>query len=151
MRSLIPDLAILHVQKADREGNAHVWGNLGVIREAAFAAKKVMLTCEEIVEHEEILRDPNRTVIPGFLVSSVVHEPMGSHPSPTLGYLRRDDDFYFDFHMQSRSRNGFLQWLEDWITGVHDHPCYLERLGRERLGRLKPSTDLMSPMVNFSV
>ena len=68
-----------------REGNAHLWGNFGVMREAAFAAGKVILTCEEIVDHELILRDPNRTVIPGFVVTSVVHEPFGSHPSPAQG------------------------------------------------------------------
>src|SRR5512142_785102 len=91
VRAIKPDVAILHVQRADEEGNAHVWGNLGVMREAALAAGKVILTCEEIVDHDLILSDPNRTVIPGFAVSSVVHEPLGSHPSPTQGYCRRDD------------------------------------------------------------
>ena len=73
VRAIKPDLAILHVQRADREGNAHAWGNFGVMREAAFAAKRVILTCEEIVDHDVILSDPNRNVIPGFVVTSVVH------------------------------------------------------------------------------
>ena len=98
VRAIQPDVAILHVQRADREGNAHAWGNFGVMREAAFAAKKVILTCEEIVDHDLILSDPNRNVIPAFLVSSVVHQPFGSHPSPTQGYTRRDDNFYFEYH-----------------------------------------------------
>ena len=78
VRAIRPDVAILHVQRADTQGNGQVWGNFGVMREAAMAAKKVILTCEEIVDHEVILSDPNRNVIPAFVVSSVVHQPFGS-------------------------------------------------------------------------
>ena len=113
-----PDVAILHVQRADREGNAHVWGNFGVMREAALAAKKVILTCEEVVDHDAILADPNRTVIPGFVVSSVALEPFGSFPSPTQGFARRDDDFYFQYHQETRTREGSNNWLQDWVHGV---------------------------------
>ncbi len=150
VRSIQPDVAILHVQRADHEGNAHVWGNFGVMREAAFAAKKVILTCEEIVKHDVILSDPNRTVIPGFLVSSVVHEPFGSHPSPTQGYARRDDNFYFDYHRETRSREGFEQWLQKWVLGVKDHREFLERLGKDRVEQLKPEGNLFSPAVSFN-
>ncbi|MGH7771683.1 MAG: CoA transferase subunit A [Candidatus Binatia bacterium] len=145
VRAINPDVAILHVQRADAEGNAHIWGNLGVTSEAALAAKKVILTCEELVEHEVILSDPNRTMIPGFLVSSVVHEPFGSHPSPTQGYTRRDDDFYFDYHKESRSQDGFERWLEKWVLSVKDHKGYLARLGEERVRGLK-SEGISSPL-----
>lgn len=121
VHAIRPDVAILHVQRADEEGNAHAWGNFGVMREAALAAKKVLLTCEEIVDHDVILSDPNRTVIPGFLVSNVVNEPFGSHPSPTQGYARRDDAFYFDYHTQSRKREGFEAWLKKWVLGTKTH------------------------------
>lgn len=151
VRAIRPDVAVLHVQRADAEGNAHVWGNLGVAREAALAAKKVLLTCEELVDHETILADPNRTVIPGFLVSSVVHLPFGSHPSPTQGYARRDDDFYFEYHSQTRSRKGFEAWLKRWVLHVADHDAFLNRLGEQRLERLRPKADLLSPAVNFSI
>lgn len=150
VRAIQPDLAILHVQRSDREGNAHAWGNLGVIREAALAAKKVILTCEEIVAHETILSDPNRTVVPGFLVSSVVHEPFGSHPSPTQGFARRDDDFYFRYHTQSRTREGFGDWLRAWVLETRNHKEYLARVGEERLKELRPGVDLLSPAVNFT-
>ena len=84
VRAVKPDVAILHVQRADEEGNAHVWGNLGVTQDAAMAAGKVVLTCEEIVPHEVILSDPNRTLVPGFLVAAVVLRAVGlpplSHP-----------------------------------------------------------------------
>ena len=149
--AIVPDVAILHVHRADSAGNAHAWGNLGVIQEAALAAKRVMLTCEEIVTHEHILSDPNRTIIPGFLVSKVVHLPFGSHPSPTQGYARRDDQFYFDYHKQSRSRDGFLNWLGTWVYEVKDHKGYLHHLGTERVERLKPARELLSPSVNFSI
>jgi glutaconate CoA-transferase subunit A len=150
VRAIRPEVAILHVQRADAEGNAHVWGNFGVIREAAMAAKKVILTCEEIVNHEVILSDPNRTVIPGFVVSSVVHEPFGSFPSPAQGYARRDDDFYFEYHTATRTRDGFEQWLKKWVLGVREHREFLNLLGKERIERLKPQGNLFAPAVSFN-
>ena len=150
VRAIRPDVAILHVQRADKEGNAHVWGNFGVTREAGLAAKKVILTCEEIVDHEMILSDPNRTVIPGFVVSSVVHEPFGSHPSPTQGYSRRDDDFYFEYHKATRTREGFEHWLQKYVLRVKDHRGFLNLLGSERIAKLKPEGDLFAPAVSFN-
>ena len=150
VRAIRPDVAILHVQRADREGNAHVWGNFGVMREAAFAAKTVILTYEKIIDHELILSDPNRTVIPGFIVSSVVHQPFGSHPSPTQGYARRDDDFYFEYHKATRTREGFKQWLDTWVLGVKDHSEFVQLLGKNRIERLRPQGDLVAPAVSFN-
>jgi glutaconate CoA-transferase subunit A len=150
VHAIKPDVAILHVQRADREGNAHAWGNFGVMREAAFAAKRVILTCEEIVDHDVILSDPNRNVIPGFVVASVVHEPFGSHPSPTQGYTRRDDNFYFEYHKETRSREGFERWLQKWVLDVKDHRGFLELLGKERMERLRPQGNLFTPSVSFN-
>jgi glutaconate CoA-transferase, subunit A len=150
VRAIQPDLTILHVQRADAQGNAHVWGNFGVMREAALAAKKVILTCEEVVDHEVILSDPNRTVIPGFVVSSVVHEPFGSFPSPTQGYARRDDDFYFHYHKATRTRDGFEQWLNKWVLGVEGHREFLTLLGDKRLEQLRPQGNLFAPAVSFN-
>jgi glutaconate CoA-transferase subunit A len=150
VRAIRPDVAILHVQRADRDGNTQVWGNFGVMREAAFAARKVILTCEEIVDHEVILSDPNRNLIPGFLVSSVVHQPFGSHPSPAQGYARRDDDFYFDYHSATRTREGFQQWLAKWVLGVKDHSEFLQLLGTQRVEKLRPQGNLFAPAVSFN-
>jgi glutaconate CoA-transferase, subunit A len=150
VRAIRPDVAILHVQRADAQGNAQAWGNFGVMREAAMAAKKVILICEEIVDHEVILSDPNRNVIPGFVVSSVVHEPFGSHPSPTQGYARRDDNFYFDYHKATRSREGFEQWLQEWVFGVKDHREFLDLLGTDRVAMLRPQGNLFAPTVSFN-
>jgi glutaconate CoA-transferase, subunit A len=150
VRAIRPDVAVVHVQRADAQGNAQAWGNFGVMREAAMAAKKVIVTCEEIVDHEVILSDPNRNVIPGFVVSSVVHEPFGSHPSPTQGYTRRDDNFFFEYHKATRSREGFEQWLQKWVLEVKDHREFLELLGADRVQSLRPQGNLFAPVVSFN-
>ena len=149
VKAIAPDVAILHVQRADREANAHAWGNFGVMKEAAFAAKNVILTCEELVDHDVILSDPNRTLIPGFLVSSVVHQPFGSHPSPTQGYVRRDDAFYFEYHKETRSRDGFENWLQTWVFSVADHREFLDRLDKDRLKKLVPEENLFAAPASF--
>jgi glutaconate CoA-transferase, subunit A len=120
------------------------------MREAAFAANKVILTCEELVDHDVILGDPNRNIIPGFAVSSVVHEPLGSHPSPTQGYARRDDDFYFEYHKATRSREGFEEWLHKWVLTLKGHREFLDLLGKDRVGRLNPQGNLFAPAVSFN-
>src|SRR5438552_12940290 len=94
IRALNPDVTIVHVQRADREGNSHCWGNFGVMLEGVRAAKRVIVVAEEIVSSDVIASDPNRTVIPGFLVSALVHEPFSAHPSPVQGYYSRDNEFF---------------------------------------------------------
>jgi len=128
VEALAPDVAILPVQQSDAEGNAHVRGNLGVIREAARASRKVIVIAEEVVTQEAICSDPNRTLIPGFLVSAVVHLPRGCHPAPCEGYYGRDHGFFHAYHESSRTREGFLRWLEEWVLSVEDHEAYLKRL-----------------------
>lgn len=150
VRAIRPDVTILHVQRADSQGNSHVWGNFGVMREAALAARQVILTCEELVDHDVIVKDPNRTMIPGFIVSSVVHEPFGSHPSPTQGFARRDDDFYFLYHKESRSPEGFDRWLQKWVLEVADHRAFLGLLGKDHIDKLRPKGNLFSPVVSFN-
>ncbi len=101
---LHPDVAIVHVQRADRSGNAHIWGIIGEQKEAAFAAKHVILTAEEIVDEEVIRSDPNRTLIPEFIVSAVCAVPYAAHPSYTQGYYDRDNDFYLEWDKISETR-----------------------------------------------
>lgn len=136
VRALNPDVTIVHVQRADRDGNAHCWGNFGVMPEGVRAAKKVIVVAEEIVEPEVIASDPNRTVIPGFLASAVVHAPFGAHPSPVQGYYKRDDAFFRQYHEQSKTRNDFQQWAEHWVYGVADRREYVDLLGAGRAGEL---------------
>jgi len=150
VRAIHPDLAILHVQRADDQGNTHLWGNYGVMREAAMAAGKVILTCEELVDHSLILSDPNRNLIPGFVVTSVVHEPNGSFPSPAQGFSRRDDAFYFEYHQATRTSAGFANWLEKYVYGVKTHRQFLELLGEQRRRELRPEGQLFAPAVSFN-
>jgi glutaconate CoA-transferase subunit A len=149
--ALAPDLAVLHVQRCDREGNAHLWGNLGISLQAARAADGVLLTCEEIVDADVIHSDPNRTLVPGFLVRAVAAVPGGSHPSPTQGYLNRDDRFYEEYHAETRTRDGFLAWLRRMVETVEDHAGYLDRLGRARLEALAPRTPRPAAAVDYGL
>ena len=132
VRAIVPDVTIVHVQRADEQGNAHCWGNFGVMLEGMRAAKRVIVVAEELVPAEVITSDPNRTVIPGFLVSAVVECPLGAHPSPVQGYYNRDDEFFREYHEESKTREQFQSWAERWVYGVQDREEYAERLGAVR-------------------
>ena len=136
VRAIVPDVTIAHVQRADEDGNAHCWGNFGVLLEAVRAAKKVIVVAEEIVAREVIASDPNRTIIPGFLVSAVVHSPLGAHPSPVQGYYKRDDDFFAQYHKESKTAENYARYRAKWIDGVKDVREYAELLGKERVASL---------------
>jgi len=137
VKAVVPDVTILHVQRADMFGNAHVWGNLGVAVEAAYAAERVILTCEEIVDREVVAADPNRTLIPGILVDAVVHEPLGAHPSPVQGFWKRDDAYFLGYHEHSRGREDFLAWLKEWVLDLPDREAYCAKLGIQQVGTLR--------------
>jgi glutaconate CoA-transferase subunit A len=136
VRALRPDVALLHVQRADEFGNAHLWGSLGVAVDGARAARKVVVVAEEIVAPEVIASDPNRTLVPGFLVAAVVCEPWGAHPSPVQGYYGRDHAFFSQYHEQSRTAEDFDRWLERWVLGVSNRREYLNLLGACRVESL---------------
>jgi glutaconate CoA-transferase subunit A len=134
--ALQPDVAVLHVQRADASGAAHCWGNLGVSVEAALASARVILTAEEIAEPGVIRSDPNRVLVPPFKVHAVVHQPYGAHPSPVQGHYDRDHDFFQQYHLETRAAEGFAAWARTWVLDLPDHAAYLDRLGRERLAAL---------------
>src|SRR5437764_7985163 len=137
VRALNPDVTIVHVQRADVEGNAHCWGNFGVMIEAVRAAKRVIVVAEEVVEPEVISSDPNRTIIPGFLVNAVVECPLGAHPSPVQGYNKRDDAFFQQYHAETKSQAEFDAWAKNWLFDVKDRADYTAKLGKERVEGLK--------------
>jgi len=146
--ALQPDVAIVHVQRADREGNAHLWGIVGEQKEVAFAAKRVILTAEEIVDEAVIRSDPNRTLIPGFIVSAVCHVPYASHPSYAQGYYDRDNDFYLKWDKISESTEAVRAYLDEWVFGVRDRGQYWDKLGEETHRRLAVAPR-PSAMVNY--
>jgi glutaconate CoA-transferase, subunit A len=135
--ALNPDVAIVHVQRADKNGNAHLWGIIGEQKEAAFAAKKVILTAEEIVDESVIRSDPNRTMIPGIVVSAVCHVPFASHPSYSQGYYDRDNEFYLAWDKISESQESVQAYLDEWVYGVKDRDAYWKKLGGKTHKRLK--------------
>lgn len=132
------DVAIVHVQRADSQGNAQAWGVLGCQREAAFAADRVIVVCEELVDDEVVRSDPSRTVIPDLIVDAVVVEPGGCHPSYAQGYYDRDNAFYRDWDDISRDPRRLDAWLDEWVIGVETHAEYLDKLGNERWLQLTP-------------
>ena len=145
--ALNPDVTIVHVQRADANGNAQVWGLLGVQKEAAFASRRVIVVCEELVDESVIRADPNRTIIPGMIVDAVVVEPWGAHPSYAQGYYDRDNEFYVAWEAISRDEARLMAWLDEWVFGVPDRAAYVAHHHglRERLAA-KPR---MSAGVNY--
>lgn len=132
--ALRPDVAVLHAPRADEEGNVQHWGHLGDARWAYWAARKVIVSVEEIVPHEVILADPGRTIVPGFRVAAVVHMPYGGHPSGLAGYY--DTDYGYQARTLSRitrSRDAWDAYAAEWIDGVADRAAYVRHY-RDRFG-----------------
>ena len=115
---LKPDVTIVHAQRADAAGNTQVWGLLGCQKEAAFAADRVIVVVEELVDEAVIRADPNRTIIPGLIVDAVVVEPFGAHPSYVQGAYDRDNRFYLDWDPISRDEDALQAWLREWVYGL---------------------------------
>jgi glutaconate CoA-transferase subunit A len=105
-----PDVAIIHAQKADRQGNVLLWGVIGVQKEAVLAAKRSIVTVEEIVDQLDAW--PNACVLPNWVVSHVCLLPGGAYPSYAQGYYERDNRFYQEWDRVSRSRTDFLTWID---------------------------------------
>src|SRR5215208_1344559 len=127
--ALNPHVTIVHAQRADSQGNAQIWGLLGVQKEAAFASRRVIVVVEELVDQAAIRADPNRTVIPGFIVDAVVVEPWGAHPSYAQGYYDRDNAFYIAWEKISRNPAALERYLDDFVYGVKDRAEYVTKCG----------------------
>ena len=143
-----PDVAFLHAQRADAHGNTQLWGLLGMQKEVAFAARKVVIVVEEIVDEDVIRHDPNRTLIPGLVVDAVVHEPYGAHPSYAQGYYDRDNALYLAWDKISRDHAGVEAWLQEWVYDLPDRAAYLAKLGAARLAALAPG-EMLAAAVNY--
>jgi glutaconate CoA-transferase subunit A len=143
-----PDTALLHVQRVDVEGNAQVWGQICDDEWGTRAAKRIIVTAEEIVDTEVIRRDPNRTIIPGFRVDAIVEAPFGAHPYQVQGYYDLDLDFRMMYTKMSKKRETFLEYLDEWIYSIDNHEQYLEKLGIKRLLKLRAGV-YTSSSVNY--
>ena len=134
--ALAPDVAILHVQRADADGHAHVWGTLGVTRQAALAARRSCLVAEEVWPRERILSDPDLVLAPPFKVAAVVHQPFGAYPSPCRATTPATTTSTAAT-TTTPAPEGSRRWLDRWVTGVADWPGFLDLVGRERLDALR--------------
>ena len=137
---LKPDVTIVHAQRADAAGNTQVWGLLGCQKEAAFAADRVIVVVEELVDQSLVRADPNRTIIPGLIVDAVVVEPFGAHPSYTQGYYDRDNRFYLDWDAITRDEDALQAWLREWVYDLDGRASYVDKLGAERVAALAPGS-----------
>ncbi|HEX5239598.1 MAG TPA: CoA-transferase [Candidatus Limnocylindrales bacterium] len=146
---LKPDVAIVHAQRADAAGDTQIWGLLGCQKEAAFAADRVIVVVEELVDEAVIRADPNRTVIPGLIVDAVVVEPFGAHPSYVQGRYDRDNRFYRDWDPITKDEDALQAWLRDWVHGLDGRAAYVDKLGAERVASLRPSAAAPSGIVDY--
>ena len=133
VKAVHPDVAIVHVQRADEHGRAHAWGPLGITEEAGLASEQVIVSCEELVDSSVTLSDPNRILFPETKVVAVVHQPGGAHPSPVQGFFKRDHASYRDYAQRSRTREGFDAWLKEWVVDIPDRSSYMKRIATETL------------------
>ncbi len=146
--ALNPEVAIIHAQRASAAGDVQIWGIIGEQKEAAFAARRVIVTAEEIVDESVIRSDPNRTIIPGMKVDAVCHVPYCAHPSYTQGYYDRDNPFYLEWDKISASPESVKHWLEEWVYAVQDRAAYWAKLGAETHARLQVKPKWSQP-VNY--
>jgi glutaconate CoA-transferase, subunit A len=113
VRALRPDVAIVHAQQADRQGNVQLWGITGVQKEAVLASARSLVTVEELVDH--LVLRPGGVVIPSWVITAVAVAPGGARPSYSLGYYERDNDFYVAWDAISRDRDRFLAWMRSEV------------------------------------
>jgi len=144
-----PDVCIVHVQRADREGNAQYWGALGSVAAAALCSKRIVVSCEEIVEHDVIQSSPHLTIIPAYRVDAVVEEPWGAHPTEVLGYYNLDRLMYGTFIMADMTGDGLKAWMDEWVYGCKDREAYIrhyaEKFGADSLTGLRAKSYFSAP------
>jgi glutaconate CoA-transferase, subunit A len=148
--AIVPDVTILHVQRASADGGCHAWGNLGVSAEGGLAGSRVIVVAEEIVDRSVITSDPNRVLVPPHRVSAVVHEPGGAHPSSVQGYYGRDHAFYGEYHAATKTAAASGEWLGRWVRGVASRAEFLDALGADRWRALAVTGSKPAALVNYS-
>jgi glutaconate CoA-transferase subunit A len=146
---LKPDVTIVHAQRADASGDTQVWGLLGCQKEAAFAARRVIVVVEELVPESVIRADPNRTILPGLIVDAVVVEPFGAHPSYVQGAYDRDNPFYLAWDPITRDEAAIQHWLREWVYDLDGRAAYTDKLGADRVASLRPSGTAPSGSVEY--
>jgi len=121
--ALVPDVALIHAQQADPEGNVQLWGVDGDTVEGALASERILVTVERIVPRETLRAAPERTRLPAHRVTAVAEVPMGAHPSWVDGFYSRDDAHYRQYDEVSRDPATLDQWLDTWVRSGGGSRC----------------------------
>jgi glutaconate CoA-transferase subunit A len=124
--SIRPDVAVIHAQKADRKGNVLLWGILGVQKEAVLAARRAIVTVEEIVDDLGVDAARNAVILPSWVISAVSPAPGGAAPSYAHGYYERDNEFYRKWDAIARDRDTFVAWMREHILETKDLDGFLK-------------------------
>ena len=144
-----PDVCLLHVQRADKYGNAQHWGGLGSTVHACLASKTIIVSCEEIVDWDVIKSSPHHTIVPAFRVSAVIEEPYGCHPCDLLGYSNPDRPMYSLINSAFSCEEGLRSMFDEWIYGLPDRNAYMrhyiEVFGQETMNRYRARSYYSAP------
>lgn len=144
-----PDVCLLHVQRADKYGNAQHWGGLGSTVHACLASKTIIVSCEELVDEDVIKSSPHHTIVPSFRVSAVIEEPYGCHPCDLPGYSNPDRPMYSLINSAFYCAEGLKSMLEEWIYGLPDRNAYIRHyidvFGQETLNRYRARSYYSAP------
>ncbi|TFG91424.1 MAG: CoA transferase subunit A [Syntrophobacterales bacterium] len=137
-----PDVCVIHVQRADKFGNAQYWGAMGSVAAAALSSKRIIVSCEAIVEHDIIQSSPHLTIIPAYRVDAVVEVPWGAHPTEVLGYYNVDAFMFHSlFGPAAATADGMKAWMNEWVYGCENRVAYIDhyiqKFGSDSLDALK--------------
>lgn len=139
--ALILDVGFIHVHRADKYGNCQIDGISGFAAEMARASKRLIISAEEIVDEDVIRSQPDRTIIPYYLVDAVVEAPFGSHPGEMSGLYERDEKHIKSYANDSKEVKLTKKYLEKWIYNIKDHDDYLKIVGEDLLSELRIGGD----------
>ena len=131
------DVAVIHVQKASINGTCSIEGDEFHDIDIAVAAKRCIVTCEELVTEEEIRKEPSKNSIPQFCVDAVVHVPFGAHPSQCYNYYDYDADFFKMYDTVTKTEEDFKAFLQEWVYDIKNNDEYIDKLGASRLTKLR--------------
>ena len=149
-----PDVSVLHVQRADRHGNAQHWGGLGSTIHACLASKTIIVTCEELVDYDVVKSSPHHTIVPGFRVSAVIEEPYGCHPSELPGYRNFDIAMLQLMIKNICSEGGLKSMFDEWVYNLPDRASYMQHyvqvFGQDSLNRYRARSYYSAP-ANYGI
>ncbi len=154
VKAINPDVGIIHVQRADKYGNAQKWGSLGLDRSGINASRKIIVTTEELVEPDVIQRDPNRTMVPGVRVAAVVEEPWGAYPIHLAGCYDSDLQSYLGM-IEGKDEDVYEEYMREFVYGVEDRRAFIEKIrrmkGEDHLEKLRVKNVVLSEPIRMGL